>query len=212
VAKRRQSEWHVRRRSEAGLLAEVLRQQRRAKNEKRIKRVMKRITPAASPDAYVEALDGWHRKIVETLRSAVRAASGLQEVVKWGHLVYLANGPVLLIRAEESRVLLGFWRGQRLRAIEPRLKPGGKYEMATLDLREGMTVTPATVRRLTRESVALDRKLGDPRHAARPRRVLSATARGDGPWPGTTGPAYRGTSVNVKNGPAAQRRGSKAPR
>ena len=26
---------------------------------------MKKMTPAASPDAYVEALDGWRRKIVE---------------------------------------------------------------------------------------------------------------------------------------------------
>ena len=54
-----------------------------------------------------------------------------------GPLVYFANGPVLLIRAEEERVLFGFWRGQRLREIEPRLKPGGKYEMATLEFREG---------------------------------------------------------------------------
>ena len=89
--------------------------------------------------------------------------------MKWGHLVYLANGPGLLIRAEEARVLFGFWRGQRLRAIEPRLKPGGNInEMATLELSEGMIVKPATVRRLTREAVALGRKIGDPRLAARP--------------------------------------------
>ena len=56
---------------------------------------MKKMTPAASPDAYVEALDGWRRTIVEALRSTVRTASALEEVVKWGHLVYLANGPVL---------------------------------------------------------------------------------------------------------------------
>ena len=130
---------------------------------------MKKMAPAASPGAYVDALDSWRRKLVEALRSTVHAASGLEEVVKWGHLVYLANGPVLLIRAEESRVLFGFWRGQRLRTIEPRLKPGGKYEMATLELREGMTVKPATVRRLVREAISLDRKLGDPRNAARPR-------------------------------------------
>lgn len=128
---------------------------------------MKKMTPAASPDAYVDALDGWHRKVVAALRSTVRAASTLEEVVKWGHLVYLANGPVLLIRAEESRVLFGFWRGQRLKAIEPRLKAGGKYEMATLELREGMTIKPATARSLVRKAVALDRKLGDPRRAER---------------------------------------------
>jgi hypothetical protein len=87
--------------------------------------------------------------------------------VKWGHLVYLANGPVLLIRAEDDRVLFGFWRGQRLRAIEPRLERGGKYEMATLELREGTAVDSATVRRLTREAVALNKKLGDPTLAAK---------------------------------------------
>lgn len=129
---------------------------------------MKKMTPAASPDAYVEALDGWQREIVAALRSGVRAAAALEEVVKWGHLVYLSNGPVLLIRAEEERVLFGFWRGQRLGAIEPRLERGGKYEMATLALRDGMTVTPATVRRLTREAVALNRTFGDPTRAAKP--------------------------------------------
>jgi hypothetical protein len=129
---------------------------------------MKKMIPAASPDAYVEALDGWRRTTVETLRSAVRTSPALEEVVKWGHLVYLANGPVLLIRAEDARVLFGFWRGQRLRSIEPRLKPGGKYEMATIELREGMTVTPATARRLTREAIALDTKHGDPTLEARP--------------------------------------------
>jgi len=129
---------------------------------------MKKSMPAASPDAYVEALDGWRRDLVEALRTSVRAASALDEAIKWGHLVYLENGPVLLIRAEQDRVLFGFWRGQRLREIEPRLKGGGKYEMATLELREGMTIAPSTVRRLTREAVALNKTLGDPTHAARP--------------------------------------------
>jgi hypothetical protein len=130
---------------------------------------MKKSIPAASPDAYVAALDGWRRACVEELRAAVCGASALQEVVKWGHLVYLANGPVLLIRAEDERVLLGFWRGQRLRDVEPRLKPGGKYEMASLELREGVTVDPETVRRLTRDGVALNEDQGDPTRAAKPR-------------------------------------------
>ncbi|CAN7153418.1 DUF1801 domain-containing protein [Variovorax sp. LjRoot130] len=128
---------------------------------------MQKTTPASSPDAYVAALDGWRRACVGELRAAVRAASAMEEVVKWRHLVYLANGPVLLIRAEEARVLFGFWRGQQLLAIEPGLKPGGKYEMATLELREGMTVDPATVRLLTRKAVALNRTLGDPTLAAK---------------------------------------------
>lgn len=129
---------------------------------------MRKMTAAANPDAYVEALDGWRRKIVQSLRATVRAAAPMEEVVKWGHLVYLAGGPVMLIRAEEERVLLGFWRGQHLGAIEPRLKRGGKYEMATLELREGMTVEPETVRRLTEEAVALNGTRGDPTHVAKP--------------------------------------------
>ncbi len=128
---------------------------------------MKKLPAAANPDAYVEALDDWRRELVESLRSGVRAAATLEEVVKWGHLVYLSNGPVLLIRAEEERVLFGFWRGQRLLEIEPRLKRGGKYEMATLELREGMTIKPTIIRRLTREAVKLNQTLGDPTDIAK---------------------------------------------
>jgi hypothetical protein len=123
---------------------------------------MKKSLPAANPDAYVASLSGWQRPCVEEMRKAVRGASDLEEVVKWGHLVYLSNGPVLLIRAEEARVLFGFWRGQRLSAIESRLKAGGKYEMATVELREGMMIKPVTVRRLTKEAVALNELLGNP--------------------------------------------------
>jgi hypothetical protein len=128
---------------------------------------MKKVTPAENPDSYVERLDGWRRELVRALRDSVTAASSLEEVIKWGHLVYLHNGPVLLIRAEEERVLFGFWRGRRLGEIEPRLKNGGKYEMATLELRDGMTIKPANVHRLTREAVALNQRLGDPTRAAK---------------------------------------------
>ena len=130
---------------------------------------MQKVAPAANPDAYVAALTGWRRACVDDLRAAVRGVPGLTEVIKWGNLVYLASGPVLVIRAEKERVLLGYWRGQRLREIEPRLKPGGKYEMATVALREGDAVTRTVVRRLTREALRLDAELGDPTAAVRPR-------------------------------------------
>jgi hypothetical protein len=123
---------------------------------------MTKMTAPANPDAYVAALTGWQRDRVETLRALVRDAAELEEGIKWRHLVYFANGPVLLIRAEEHRVLFGFWRGQRLRESEPRLRPGGKYEMATLELREETSMEADTVRRLVREAVALNRALGDP--------------------------------------------------
>jgi hypothetical protein len=123
---------------------------------------MEKTPPAASPDAYVRSLRGWRRALVEKLRGAVTGSARLEETIKWGHIVYFSNGPALLIRAEEKRVLLGFWRGQRLRAIEERLKPGGKYEMATLDLRQGDDVSETIVRKLTRKAIELNATFGDP--------------------------------------------------
>ena len=123
---------------------------------------MKKSAPAESPAAYIASLDGWQRRHVKALRSIVTAAAPLHEGIKWGHLVYSMNGPVLLIRAEETRVLFGFWRGQRLRAVEPRLKPGGKYEMATMELGKDTTFEPSTVVALVTEAVLLNSRLGDP--------------------------------------------------
>src|SRR4030095_4399745 len=94
---------------------------------------MKKQPPAASADAYVDELTGWRRELVSVLRSTVRAVSATEEGVKWGHLVYMGNRPVRLTRGESERFLFGFWRGQRLTAIEPRLEGSGKYEMATLE-------------------------------------------------------------------------------
>jgi hypothetical protein len=125
------------------------------------------LTSAKTPDEYIECLSGWQRAYAEALRFEVRgAAPELEERLKWGHLVYFHNGPVLLIRAEPTRVLFGFWRGQRLRHIEPRLKPGGKYEMATLELRQDTPLRRETVTALAAEAAALNRAAGDPTAAA----------------------------------------------
>jgi hypothetical protein len=130
---------------------------------------MKKSTPAANPDAYLASLDAWQRRYTEALRSAVIESAPLQEVIKWGHLVYFSNGPVVLIRAEEERVLFGFWRGQHLRSIEPRLKPGGKYEMATLEIVAETPLERSTVVELVREAVALNALHGDPTDLSNPR-------------------------------------------
>jgi hypothetical protein len=79
-----------------------------------------------------------------------------------GHLVYFLNGPAILIRAEEERVLFGFWRGKRLMKIEPRLKGSGKYELRTLDLRESDKISAAQATRLAKEAALLNRRVGDP--------------------------------------------------
>jgi hypothetical protein len=94
-----------------------------------------------------------------------------------GHLVYFSNGPVLLIRAEEKRVLFGFWRGQRLRDIEGRLKPGGKYEMATMALLEDDEISAAKVKSLVKAAIELNRQLGDPTLAAKESRGARNNSR-----------------------------------
>lgn len=124
--------------------------------------MMRNPNPPTDPDAYIAELDGWRRQLVELLRRAVVQAAGFEERIKWGHLVYFANGPALLIRAEESRVLFGFWRGKRLTKLESRLKPGGKYEMATIEFREGDSIAPETAVRLASEAAALNFEFGDP--------------------------------------------------
>jgi hypothetical protein len=124
---------------------------------------MKRSGPLpASPDEYVQSIGGWQRERVDLLRGIATQVGGSDETVKWGHLVYLANGPAFLIRAEEHRVLFGFWRGKRLLDIEPRMTGTGKYEMKTLDLREDTVIDPAVAERLVREAIKLNGTIGDP--------------------------------------------------
>lgn len=129
---------------------------------------MQKAPVAAHPEAYLAALDGWHLLYVAALRATTLAAAPLRESIKWGNLVFHSYGPVLLIRAEPKRVLFGFWRGQRLRHIEPRLKAGGKYEMATLALDEGTPLERSTVVKLVQEAVALNAVLGDPTSPSAP--------------------------------------------
>jgi hypothetical protein len=116
----------------------------------------------ASPDEYVQSIGGWQRNRVDMLRDIALGVGDSEETVKWGHLVYMANGPAFLIRAEDHRVLFGFWRGKRLLDIEPRMTGTGKYEMKTLDLREDSVIDPVVAARLVREAIRLNHTVGNP--------------------------------------------------
>jgi hypothetical protein len=122
---------------------------------------MLKAKPAANPDAYVKALRGWRKEIVSALRDAVKKTA-FDETIKWGNIVYLKNGPALLIRAEEDRVLFGFWRGKRLVKLDPLLKPSGRYELANRVFVKGDEVDAKLAARLAKEAAALNAKLGDP--------------------------------------------------
>lgn len=138
---------------------------------------MRKVPPAENPDAYVANLCGWQRDCVTRLRAAVLRGGALEEVIKWGNLVYFANGPIAVIRAEETRVLFGFWRGKRLVEIEPALKPSGKYEMATIQIGEGPAISPAKVARLIRAARLLNETLGDPTKDAPKRKSVKPARR-----------------------------------
>jgi hypothetical protein len=90
---------------------------------------------------------------------AVTKPGLFKETIKWGNLVYLANGPTVVIGAEETRVLFGFWRGRRLIEMQPLLRPGGRYEMARAEYREGDVVDVALAERLAREAYRLNAEL-----------------------------------------------------
>ena len=116
----------------------------------------------ASPAAFLEAQSGWRHPVVEQLRAAILAAAPFDETIKWGNLVYLANGPCILIHVEDHRILLGFWRGKRLRDTEPRIKASGKYELGNWTFREGDALETGQVTRLAAAAASLNADLGDP--------------------------------------------------
>ena len=117
---------------------------------------------AANPDAYVEALSGWQRERVEILRAAVNAGAEFEEIIKWHNLVFVSNGLCILIRAEDKRVLLGFWRGKRLVHLDRRIKASGKYELANLVMVEATVIDSALVTQLATAAAALNLEYGDP--------------------------------------------------
>ena len=117
---------------------------------------------AASPDAFVEELSGWRRELVELLRSAVNAGAAFDEIIKWGNLVFVHSGLSVLIHVEDHRVVFGFFRGKRLTALEPRIRPSGKYELGNIVFFEGDMIEAGQVERLASEAARLNHELGDP--------------------------------------------------
>ena len=53
------------------------------------------------------------------LRAAINAGAPFDEIIKWHNLVFVSNGLCILIHTEDTRILLGFWRGKRLTQPRP---------------------------------------------------------------------------------------------
>jgi len=121
----------------------------------------------ADPAAFRADLSGWQKPLVEGLCAAIHAGGAFEEAIKWGNLVFASGGLAILIRVEEHRVLLGFWRGKRLREMEPRIKASGKYELGNWTFRAGDALEAEQVTRLAAAAAALNAELGDPTAIAR---------------------------------------------
>lgn len=121
----------------------------------------------ADPAAFMADLSGWQKPLVEDMRAAIHAGGAFEEVIKWGNLVFASDGLAILIRVEAHRVLLGFWRGKRLREMESRIKASGKYELGNWTFREGDAAEAKQVTRLAAAAAALNAELGDPTAIAR---------------------------------------------
>ncbi|OGS58292.1 MAG: hypothetical protein A3J40_01190 [Erythrobacter sp. RIFCSPHIGHO2_12_FULL_63_10] len=123
---------------------------------------MAKMKAYSSPDEWFADAGHWQKPQIEALRMAIASAANFEPTIKWGNLVMRHNGPCILIRHEPERVLLGFWRGKRLTAIEPRIKPSGKFELGNIVLRAGDSIAPDQVMRLAREAARLNTVLGNP--------------------------------------------------
>lgn len=125
---------------------------------------------ATNPEAFITELTDWRRAVVELLQAAILRGHHFDQAIKWGNLVFFANGRCILIHVEEHRIVLGFWRGKQLVELDPRLKPGGKYELANLVIHPDTEIDPDQIAALARAAAALNLELGDPAlaaHAAR---------------------------------------------
>ncbi len=117
---------------------------------------------AGKVEDYIAGLSGWQRDVVVALRQSILLAGGVEEVLKWGHPVYLAGGPVCLVKAFPGHVTLGFWRGADMRDLDDRLAPHGRYDMASFRLTGPRQLNDAEIAALVARGIALNREKGDP--------------------------------------------------
>ena len=119
-------------------------------------------TAAESPDAYIEALTGWQRNYVEMLRTAFHAGAEFYETIKWTNLLFVSNGPCIVVRAEEHRIIITFFRGKRLAHLDPRIKPSGKFELANFIVKSDPGMDSAVFTHWASTAATFNAELGSP--------------------------------------------------
>ena len=119
-------------------------------------------TAAMTPEEWMALWSGWPRTCAKALRVAVAAGAEFEQRIKWGNLMFAHHGLCVLIHVDDARVMLGFFRGKRLRDLDPAIKASGKYELGNITFHEGDLVDPQRITALARAAAALNVELGDP--------------------------------------------------
>jgi len=112
---------------------------------------------------YIAGLSDVPGDVAKRLHAVLIAAGGLTDIVKWGHPIYEAGGPVCLFKGAKDHVTFGFWRGADMLDLDSRLeKGGGKGDMAYIRLRAIDDIDDGQVARLVAKGIELNRLKGDP--------------------------------------------------
>ena len=118
---------------------------------------------AKTVDEYVASLGSdWRSETVASLRKVVDAAAPEgSSTIKWAQPVWESNGPFAYVKAFQSSVNIGFWRGTQLEDRNGILEGEGE-RMKHLTLREGDAIPADELAGFVRQAVELNRELGNP--------------------------------------------------
>ncbi|MGD9738582.1 MAG: DUF1801 domain-containing protein [Bauldia sp.] len=121
-----------------------------------------------SVDDYLAGLSGTPAATAIALRDLIRkTAPGLRESIKWGQPVYELGGPVCYFKAHKNHVTFGFWRGQDLTSLSPRLESGGQ-KMAHIKLADPADIDIAEISALIERAIEINKDDGDPTKPGQP--------------------------------------------
>ena len=113
-------------------------------------------------DGYIAGLENWKGEIVSMVRQIIlKAAPDAKESIKWAQPVYESNGPFAYIKAFQSAVNFGFWRGVDLENKKGLLQgTGGKMRHVKLTSLDD--IDESAFSEFVVQAIELNQKRGDP--------------------------------------------------
>lgn len=111
-------------------------------------------------EEYLAKLPEQQANIITTVRALIlEAAPAAKESIKWAQPVYESNGPMIYVKAHNTHVNFGFWRGVDL--TDPKFEGDGD-RMRHIKLTSVDDIRPDAFKGLVRRAVELNAAKGDP--------------------------------------------------